>query len=98
MNVVQTSDRHCELLLKLDANAIDCSQVDSSSMMLKTFEMLIFALLPKLQRLAAMILIGGNILALILLLLPIHQYNLDVVALVTPINVAVVLYLYQGKS
>jgi hypothetical protein len=60
--------------------------------------LLIFALLPKLQRLAVMILIGGNILALILPLLPVHQYNLDVVALVTPINLAVALYLYKGKS
>ena len=60
--------------------------------------LLIFALLPKLQRLAAMILIGGNFLALILLLLPVHQYNLDVVALVTPINLAAAIYLYKNKK
>ena len=60
--------------------------------------LLILALVPGLQRIAAMILIGGNVLALILLLLPVHQYNLDVVALITPINLAVALYLYKEKS
>ena len=59
--------------------------------------LLILALLPKLRRIAAMILIGGNILALLLLLLPVHQYNLDVVALITPINLAVAIYLYKDK-
>jgi len=60
--------------------------------------LLILALLPKLQRIAAIILIGGNILALLLLLLPVHQYNLDVVALVTPINLAVAIFLYKKKN
>jgi len=60
--------------------------------------LLILALLPRLQRIAAMILIGGNILALVLLFLPVHQYNLDVVALITPINLAVAIYLYKKKS
>jgi len=60
--------------------------------------LLILALVPNLQRIAAIILIVGNILALLLLLLPVHQYNLDVMALVTPINLAVATYLYKGKS
>ena len=59
--------------------------------------LLILALVPKLQPIAAMILIGGNILALLLLLLPDHQYNLDVMALITPINLAVAIYLYKDK-
>ena len=59
--------------------------------------LLILALVPKLQRIAAVILIGGNILALLLLLLPAHQYNLDVLALITPINLAVAIYLYKFK-
>ena len=57
--------------------------------------LLILALVPKLQRIAAMILLGGNILALILSLLPAHQYNLDVMALITPINLAVAIYLLR---
>lgn len=59
--------------------------------------LLMLALVPRLQRIAAVILIGGNILALLLLLLPVHQYNLDVMALITPINLAVAIYLYKYK-
>lgn len=59
--------------------------------------LLIIALVPKLQRLAAGILIGGNVLAFILLLLPRYQYNLDVMALVTPINFAVAIYLFKTR-
>lgn len=59
---------------------------------------LLLALVPRLQQIAVMILFGGNILALLLLLLPVHQYNLDVVALITPINLAVAMYLYKEKS
>jgi len=57
--------------------------------------LLMLALVPRLQRIAAMILIGGNFLALLLLLLPVHQYNLDVMALITPINLAVAIYLLR---
>lgn len=60
--------------------------------------LILISLVPKLQRIGAMILMGGNIVALILLLLPVHQYNLDVVALITPINLAVALYLYRDKK
>jgi hypothetical protein len=60
--------------------------------------LLIIALVPKLQRLAAVILIGGNALAFTLLLLPRYQYNLDVIALVTPVNIAVAIYLFKTRS
>jgi len=59
--------------------------------------LLILALLPGLRGLAAMILLGGNLLACLLLLMPEHQYNLDVIALLSPVNIAVALYFLNVK-
>ncbi|MDX2417625.1 MAG: DUF4105 domain-containing protein [Xanthomonadales bacterium] len=59
--------------------------------------LLLLALIPKLQRIGALILIGGNVLAFVLLMLPKYQYNLDVLALVSPVNLAVALYLLRVK-
>ncbi|MGA9573882.1 MAG: hypothetical protein WBS20_08055, partial [Lysobacterales bacterium] len=56
----------------------------------------LMALLPGMRRLGALLLAGGNLLAFILLLLPVHQYNLDVLAIFTPLNLAVALYLYRS--
>ena len=58
--------------------------------------LLILALVPKLRRAVALLLIAGNTLAL-LLLLPLPQYNLDVIALCTPINLAVAMYLLKAR-
>jgi hypothetical protein len=60
--------------------------------------LLLLALLPKLQRLGATVLIGGNVLAIILLLLPEHQYNLDVIALLSPVNIAVAFYFLRSGA
>ena len=59
--------------------------------------LLLLALIPRLQRIGAMILISGNVLAFVVLMLPKHQYNLDVIALLSPINLAVALYLLRVK-
>ncbi len=60
--------------------------------------LLILALMPGLQRLFAAVLVGGNVLAIGLLMLPEHQYNLDVIALVSPVNLAVALYLLRSGA
>ncbi len=63
--------------------------------------LLVLALLPRLQHVAAVMLILGNVVALLLPLLPVHQYNLDVMALTTPLNIGVAIYLLrtgQGKT
>jgi len=59
--------------------------------------LLLLALIPGLRRIGALILIGGNVLAFVLLLLPEHQYNLDVIAISSPINLAVALYLLRVR-
>lgn len=60
--------------------------------------LLLLALTARLQRIAALIFIGGNVLAFALLILPEHQYNLDVIALLGPINLAVAVYLLRVRS
>lgn len=59
--------------------------------------LLLLALIPGLQRVGALILISGNVLAFVLLMLPKHQYNLDVIALLSPVNFSVALYLLRVK-
>jgi len=73
-------------------------EVSSNNANLLLFNpLLLLALIPGLQRIGALILIGGNVLAFVLLMLPKHQYNLDVIALLSPINLAVALYLLRVK-
>ena len=60
--------------------------------------LLMLALVPRLRRLVALIFIGGNVLAFALLMLPKHQYNLDVIAMLSPINLAVAVYLLRVRS
>lgn len=55
--------------------------------------LLILALVPILRRLGAILLVGGVVVGFILLLIPAYQYNLDVLFLLTPINLAVAGYL-----
>ena len=45
----------------------------------------------------AVVLVVGVVVAYVLLLFPRHQYNLDVLALVTPVNLAVAAYLCRNK-
>ena len=56
---------------------------------------LILALIPALKRVGAMMLAGGVMLGFLLLLMPKHQYNLDVLFLLAPINLSVAVFLFQ---
>ena len=56
----------------------------------------LLALVPGLQRLGASLMIFANSLALILLFLPKHQYNLDVLAMLSPLNFAAALYFLRS--
>ena len=60
--------------------------------------LVILALVPVLRRFGAVMLGGGVVVTLIWLLFPNHQYNLDLLAMVTPINLAVAFYLMPGKE
>jgi len=60
--------------------------------------LLLLVLLPKLRRIGAIILLSGNALAGLLLILPEHQYNLDVIAFLSPINIVVGLYFLKIKQ
>ena len=57
--------------------------------------LVILALVPVLRRLGAVVMAGGVVVAYVLLLFPEHQYNLDVLALLTPINLAVAGFLMR---
>ena len=59
--------------------------------------LLFLAFVTKLQRTGAVMLIAGTLLALLLQLLPVHQYNLDVIALIGPLNIAVAFYLFKRR-
>jgi len=59
--------------------------------------LVILALVPVLRRVGAVVLAGGVVIAFVLLLFPQHQYNLDVLALLTPINLAVAGFLMHRK-
>lgn len=60
--------------------------------------LLLMALMPALRRPGAILLAAGNLLAFVLLLLPEHQYNLDVLALLTPLNLGVAFYLFRSGT
>ncbi len=60
--------------------------------------LVLLALLPALQRPGAVVLAAGNLLAFVLLFLPEHQYNLDVLAIFTPVNLAVAFYLFRSGT
>jgi hypothetical protein len=60
--------------------------------------LVILALVPVLRRLGAVVMAGGVVIAYVLLLFPEHQYNLDVLALLTPINVAVAGYFMKDRN
>ena len=54
--------------------------------------LVVLALVPALRWVGAVVLAGGVAVAFILLLIPEHQYNLDVLALLAPINLVVAGY------
>lgn len=54
--------------------------------------MVLLALVPALRRMGALVLAGGVAIACLLLLLPQYQYNLDALALLAPVNLAVAAY------
>ncbi|MCW8925338.1 MAG: DUF4105 domain-containing protein [Xanthomonadales bacterium] len=58
---------------------------------------MLLALAPMLRRLGAALLAGGTAIAWILFLYPDHQYNLDVLLLATPINLAVAAYFWKTR-
>jgi len=60
--------------------------------------LVIVALVPKLRRVGALLLVFGIVVAYVLLLLPKQQYNIDVLVLLTPINLAVAAYLSSKVS
>ncbi len=57
--------------------------------------LVIMALVPSLKRAGAAILVGGVTVGFLLLLIPAHQYNLDVLFLLAPINLAVAAFLFK---
>ena len=60
--------------------------------------MVILALVPVLRRVGAVVLAGGVIIAGIWLLFPQHQYNLDALALLAPVNLAVAAYFMRTRE
>ena len=60
--------------------------------------LVLLALVPMLRRVGAAVFAGGIAVAYLLLLFPKHQYNLDVLVLVTPVNLAVAGFLLHRKS
>ncbi len=59
--------------------------------------LVILALVPSLKRVGAVLLAGGIAVGFLLLLVPKHQYNLDLLVLLTPINLAVAVYFLRNR-
>ncbi len=59
--------------------------------------LLLLALAPRLRRFGAVLLAGGTAIAWVLWLYPDHQYNLDVLALATPVNLAAAAYFWKDR-
>lgn len=59
--------------------------------------LLLLVVVPGLKRFAAYLLLAGVLISSLLLLLPAHQYNLDVLALITPVNLWVAAYLLRRR-
>jgi len=60
--------------------------------------LVLLTLVPVLRRVGAVILAGGVVVCYLMLLFPTHQNNLDVLALLTPINLAVATYFITNKQ
>jgi len=59
--------------------------------------LVLLGLVPVLNRFGALVLMGGIVVSFILLVFPNHQYNLDVLAILAPINLAVGWYFFRGQ-
>ena len=59
--------------------------------------LVLLGLAPVLNRLGAWLLMGGVAVSFVLLMIPNHQYNLDVLALLAPINLAVGWYFFRRR-
>ncbi len=55
------------------------------------------ALIPALHRVAATLYAGGAIVAALFLLLPLHQYNADALALLAPVNLLAAGFLFSNR-
>ena len=60
--------------------------------------LVLLGLIPALNRFGALLLAGGVTISFLLLLIPQHQYNLDVLALLAPINLAVAGYFGMDRK
>jgi hypothetical protein len=60
--------------------------------------LVMLALVPALKKIAGLIMGAGVLVCLMLLLLPLHQHNHDVLALLAPLNLAVALFLLCSGS
>lgn len=60
--------------------------------------LVLLGLMPALNRFGALLLAGGVAISFLLLLIPQHQYNLDVLALLAPINLAVAGYFGMDRK
>jgi len=60
--------------------------------------LIVLALIPGLRRAGSIVISGGVAVAYGLLFLPQHQYNLDVLVLLTPINLAVAMYFWKSPD
>ena len=60
--------------------------------------LVLLALVPVLRRVGAAIFAGGVVLCYLMLVFPAHQYNLDVLALLTPINLAAATFFTTNKQ
>jgi len=73
----------------------DHSVASANANLLLFSPLFLLALVPALNRLGAVILAAGVVLSLLLLMFPQHQYNLDVIALLAPVNLAVAVYFFK---
>jgi len=76
----------------------DHSVASANANLLLFNPLVLLALVPALNRLGAVVLAGGVVLSLVLLLFPQHQYNLDVIALLAPVNLAVAAWFFKRRS
>lgn len=76
----------------------DHQVASSNANLLLLNPLLLLALLPSWKRFGALLLTAGVGLNLVLLLLPEHQYNLDALALLAPVNLSVAVYFWCKHS
>ena len=77
----------------------DHSVTSNNANLLLLNPLMVLAVIPALKRPAAWLLVAGIVLSILLLLLPEHQYNLDVLALLAPVNLWVAAcLLHQRRS